>query len=123
MRETRGRGARRSLPGFFVAAAFCATLSCAGTAGGSSEDPENGAEGAVIPDTSIIAAQEELTPTVMALPGVVGTAVGLCDDALCIKVYLAREDEELRDRIPETFRGFTVDVEVSGEFEARNGRS
>jgi hypothetical protein len=73
-----------------------------------------------MPDTTIIAAQEELTPTVMALPGVVGTAVGLCDDEPCIKVYVAREDEGLRARIPETYRGFRVDVEVSGEFEARD---
>lgn len=76
-----------------------------------------------MPDTSIAAAQaaqEELTPTLMALPGVVGTAVALCDDVPCIKVYLAQEDEELLAQIPDTYRGFKVDIEISGEFEARN---
>jgi len=76
-----------------------------------------------MPDTSIAAAQaaqEELTPTLMALPGVVGTAVGLCDDVPCIKVYLAQDDEELLAQIPDIYRGFKVDVEVSGEFEARD---
>ena len=72
------------------------------------------------PDTTIIAAQEALTPTVMALPGVVGTAVGLCGEEPCIKVYLARDDERLRAEIPETYGGFQVDVEVTGEFEARD---
>ena len=74
-----------------------------------------------MPDSAIIAAQEELTKTVMALPGVTGTAVGLCDDTVCIKVYLTRPDETVMEQIPETFRGFKVDVEVSGEIRAREG--
>ena len=91
------------------------------SAGANAEAPvPEGDDGHVTPDTTIIAAQEELTPTVMALSGVVGTAVGLCDDEPCIKVYLARDDQELRARIPETYRGFAVDIEVSGEFEARD---
>lgn len=71
-------------------------------------------------DTSIIAAQEELTPELMALPGVVGTAVGLCDELPCIKVYLAHKDAELEARIPVSYKGFKVDTEVTGEFEARD---
>lgn len=95
------------------------------SAGRSDTGPEVQAstEGTVLRDTSITAAQaaqEELTPTVMALDGVVGTAVGLCGDVPCIKVYLARDDDGLRAEIPETFKGFRVDVEVSGEFEARD---
>ncbi len=72
-------------------------------------------------DSTIIAAQEALTPTVMALDGVTGTAVGLCGDEPCIKVYLARDDAAVREQIPDSYRGFKVDVEVSGEFEAREG--
>ena len=74
-----------------------------------------------MPDSAIIAAQEELTKTVMALPGVTGTAVGLCGDTVCIKVYLTRPDETVMEQIPETFGGFKVDVEVSGEIRAREG--
>ena len=73
-----------------------------------------------MPGSSVIAAQEELTPTLMKLPGVVGTGVGLCDDQPCIKVYLAGHDEELDAEIPDSFRGFKVDIEVTGEFEARD---
>ena len=74
-----------------------------------------------MPDSAIIAAQEDLTNTVMALPGVTGTAVGLCGDTVCIKVYLTRRDETVMEQIPETFLGFRVDIEVTGEIRAREG--
>ena len=76
---------------------------------------------AIMPNSAIIAAQEELTKTVMALPGVTGTAVGLCGDTVCIKVYLTRSDETVMEQIPETFLGFRVDIEVTGECRAREG--
>ncbi len=69
---------------------------------------------------AIIAAQEALTEEVIDLPGVVGTAVGLCDGEPCIKVYLASPSPQVVDRIPDTYRGHTVDVEVTGEFRARD---
>lgn len=133
MRDIRGWGADPLLPSLCLAALLGGLAACAGPGGGGTGAGDAGdrAESAgvraaepreeyVIPDTTIIAAQEALTPTVMALPGVVGTAVGLCDDLPCIKVYLARRDEELRARIPQTFEGFKVDIEVSGDFEARD---
>ena len=85
----------------------------------SAEGPIDSAGENAMPDSAIITAQEELTPTVMALSGVTGTAVGLCGDAVCIKVYLASSDTAVTAQIPATYRGFVVDVEVSGEFRAR----
>ena len=72
-------------------------------------------------ETSIIAAQEALTASVMGLPGVVGTAVGLCGDEPCIKVYVVGPEAVSLDSIPDTYQGFPVDVEVTGEFRARGG--
>ena len=69
--------------------------------------------------TSITEAQERLTDSVMELPGVVGTAIGLCGDTPCIKVYVAAPSEELSSQIPDRYQGFQVDVEVTGEFRAR----
>ena len=113
-----------------LAAAACGAAGTGGQTGSQTAgDPEAAGHGetateeTAMPDTSIAAAQvaqEALTPTVMALPGVVGTAVGLCDDVPCIKVYLARRDEELIAQIPDMYRGFKVDIEVSGEFEAQD---
>ncbi len=94
------------------------TVSCAGPGG--SADATQGAE---MSCSSIVAAQEALTESVMELPGVVGTAVGLCGDTPCIKVYVAAVSHELRERIPDTYRGFQVDVEVTGEFRARPART
>ena len=72
-----------------------------------------------VADTSIIAAQEALTDSVIGLPGVAGTAVGLCAAEPCIKVYLVSPSAELMAQIPESYRGFKVDVEVTGEIQAR----
>ncbi len=76
---------------------------------------------AIMPDSAIIAAQEELTRKVMALPSVTGTAIGLCGDTVCIKVFLTRRDETVMEQIPETFLGFRVDIEVTGEIRPRDG--
>ena len=46
-------------------------------------------------------------------------AVGLCGDEPCIKVYVVSPSEELLAQIPESYRGFQVDVEVTGEIRAR----
>ncbi len=71
------------------------------------------------PDTTIMAAQKDLTDSLISRPGVVGTAIGLCDGAPCIKAYLAWRDEELLMLILDTHRGYRVDVEVKGEFRSQ----
>ena len=108
-------------------------LSSAASCGGPGAGPVQGDESsaretastspteAIMPDSAIIAAQEELTRTVMALPAVAGTAVGLCGDTVCIKVFLTRRDETVMEQIPETFLGFRVDIKVTGEIRPREG--
>jgi hypothetical protein len=64
---------------------------------------------------SIEEAQEELTPQVMALPGVVGIATGECEGKPCIKVLVASKIKELLGRIPSTYKGYKVEVEEVGE--------
>ena len=103
-----------------VGSSWCGAAG-AGT-GKSSERPE-GQEEIGMADTSIMAAQKALTDSLITKSGVVGTAIGLCEAAPCIKVYIARRDEELLKQIPDTFMGFRVDVEVTGEFRARDTTS
>src|SRR5438132_13341421 len=50
----------------------------------------------------------------MALPGVVGTAIGLCDGVACIRVFLADSSAAARGRIPAQLDGYSVKVEVTG---------
>lgn len=100
--------------------------SCHGTGRGAPSDQQQALEAASdvaregsLADTSIVAAQEELTATVIGLPGVVGTGIGLCDGEPCIQVFLAQADRELESEIPRTYRGFAVDIVITGELRAR----
>ncbi len=61
---------------------------------------------------------QEHTDSLMALPGVVGTAQGLCADEPCIQVFVVEATEELLKRIPEEIEGYMVDVQQTGEFKA-----
>ena len=104
-----------------------AVLACSDDDGGPTV-PDGGPAPETIDDDAFLHARlmaapdlSGFTKTVMALPGVTGTAVGLCGDTVCIKVYLTRPDQTVMEQIPETFRGFKVDVEVSGEIRAREG--
>lgn len=57
--------------------------------------------------------------SLLSLPGVVGTAIGLCDSTPCIHVYLADSNEINRGRIPTDLEGYRVHVEVTGTFRPR----
>ncbi|OLC74077.1 MAG: hypothetical protein AUH78_12040 [Gemmatimonadetes bacterium 13_1_40CM_4_69_8] len=59
------------------------------------------------------------TDTLMALPGVVGTAVGRCDGVPCIRVFLADSSAAARGKIPAQLEGYAVKVEVTGPIRPR----
>lgn len=61
---------------------------------------------------------KEHTEQLMALPGVVGTAQGLCGNNPCIKIYVAQLTDELRKSIPPRLEGYEVDIEETGAFKA-----
>ncbi len=61
---------------------------------------------------------KEHTDSLMALPGVVGTAIGECAGKPCIKVYVEKKTPELLNQIPSTLEGYTVGVQETGEFRA-----
>ena len=52
--------------------------------------------------------------SLMSVPGVVGTAVGRCSGAPCIRVLVTRTSDELRRRIPRELEGYRVQVDVTG---------
>lgn len=57
--------------------------------------------------------------SLMALPGVVGTAIGLCAGERCIKVFLADSSQETKRRIPARLEGYRVLAEVTGTIRPR----
>jgi hypothetical protein len=58
------------------------------------------------------------TQSLMSLPGVVGTALGLCGDAPCIRVFVA-DAAAARQTIPGRLEGYPVRIDVTGPIRAR----
>lgn len=67
---------------------------------------------------TIEAVLREHTDRLMALPGVVGTAIGECAGNPCIKVLVVEETPELVNEIPPTLDGYLVVMEETGEIRA-----
>jgi hypothetical protein len=63
--------------------------------------------------------QEEYTDEWMAIPGVVGTAIGQHEGKPCILILTASDTEQVRQRIPPTVEGYPVVVQYTGEIRAR----
>jgi len=68
--------------------------------------------------------EEELkkhTGYLLSIPGVTGTAIGLCGGKPCIKVYVLKKTPELDEKIPGQIEGYTVVIEETGEFKPLSG--
>jgi hypothetical protein len=51
--------------------------------------------------------------SLMSLPGVIGTAIGLCDGVPCIRVLVSDSSAVSRRKIPNRLEGYTVHVDVT----------
>jgi len=60
----------------------------------------------------------EHTDSLMALPGVVGTALGQCAGSPCIRVFVAKKTPDLLKQIPSSIEGYMVSVQETGEIRA-----
>lgn len=76
-------------------------------------------EETAVPSKTIEQVLAAHTDSLMLLPGVVGTAIGLCDSVPCIRVFLADWSEAARRRIPDQLDGYRVQAEVTGPFRPR----
>ena len=97
-----------------AACVFLATVSAAVAHHGTADQEER----APMPEKTLEAVLEKHTPRLMSLPGVVGTAQGLCAGKPCIKVYVKRKTPDLLQQIPSVIEGYTVTVEETGEIRA-----
>jgi hypothetical protein len=104
--------------GHLIAPVFLAgaILACSASQGGAGPTGERGAIVAARTIEEVLAAH---TDSLMALPGVVGTAIALCDGVRCIKVFLADSTPAVTGRIPRRLEGYRVVVEVSGTIRPR----
>ena len=78
-----------------------------------------GGRGTIVAARSIDAVLAAHTDSLLAIPGVVGTAVGLCGSERCIKVLVANSKTAVMHRIPSSLEGYRVVVEVTGAITPR----
>jgi hypothetical protein len=69
-----------------------------------------------VPGKTVSEVLKEHTRELMSVPGVIGTAEGLCDNRPCIKVYVDKRSPEIDEKIPHSIEGYPVEVEVTGKF-------
>jgi hypothetical protein len=62
---------------------------------------------------------QQHTETLMAVPGVVGTAQSLCDGQPCIKVFVVQATPELTQKIRRILTGYPVVIQETGPIRAR----
>jgi len=69
-----------------------------------------------MPRRTIEEALKAHTNRLMSIPGVVGTAQGLCEGKPCIKVLVVKKTAKLLRRVPVAADGYPVAVEETGAF-------
>ena len=79
-------------------------------------------KGRRMPEKNIEAVLKEHTDRLLSLPGVVGTAIGQCEEKPCIKVLVVKRTPELLEKIPSELQGFPVVVEETGPIRSLNPR-
>ncbi len=72
----------------------------------------------LMPGKTIEMVLKEHTDSLMSIPGIVGTAQGLCAGNPCIKVYVVKKTPDLVKQIPATLEGYVVEIQVTGEIKA-----
>jgi hypothetical protein len=103
----------RMIASVLVAGALAA---CSGAQRGGVQQEGSGAPVAVRTIDQVLAAHSD---SLMALPGVVGTAIGLSDGERCIKVMVTDSSVAAKSRIPPRLEGYRVVVEVTGTIRPR----
>jgi hypothetical protein len=93
-----------------------ALAACSGSQSGAGQGRGSGTTVVANGIDEVLAAHRD---TLLALPGVVGTAIGLCDGERCIKVFLADADSPAAGSIPPHLDGYRVVVEVTGTVRPR----
>jgi len=103
----------RPIATVLVAAALAA---CSGAQRAGVQREGSSAPVAVRSIDEVLAAHSD---SLMALPGVVGTALGLNEGERCIKVLVADSTAAANSRIPARLEGYRVVIEVTGTIRPR----
>jgi len=64
---------------------------------------------------------EENKAHLMAIDGVIGVAIGLCQKQKCIMVQIIRDDQNVRNKIPQEIERFPVSILIMDRPQLFNG--
>jgi hypothetical protein len=93
------------------------TLSILQAGCGNASKNERGNE--LLPAQDIKQVMEAHVDELMAIPGVVGVAIGALDDGKpCIRVLVVEDNSEIRSKIPAELEGYPVVIDETGELRA-----
>jgi hypothetical protein len=113
-------GSIRSPYGWAVIISLAVLVPCAGC--GKSPGDERGAR--IVQGKDIQKVMDAHVKELMAIPGVVGVAIGALDDGKpCILVLVVKRTPETLALIPRMIEGYPVKVDESGEIRAMPGDS
>ena len=96
----------------FLTVLFCLPLNCADRKTQKIED--------TVQKKSIEEVLKAHTPTLMNIPGVIGTALGEHDGKPCIIIMVDVKTEDTAGKIPSNIEGYPVQIKETGEIRARN---
>jgi hypothetical protein len=120
MKESRRLNASRCR----AALALILIAALAILAAGCNKGSENEKGAPVMSTDDAIRVMDAHVKELMAIPGVVGVAVGALDDGKpCIQVLVAKETPELRALVPNKLEGYAIVIEVTGEIRPMPGDS
>ncbi len=74
----------------------------------------DGASGDLMAAAAVEEVLKQNAGGLMAVPGVVGVAVGACSGKPCIRVLVARKTPELMQKLPAMLEGYPVVVDETG---------
>jgi len=73
-----------------------------------------------MPGRTIESVFGELKGNLLAIPSVVGVAIGESNGKACIRVFVSQKDTTLLRQIPHSIEGYKVIVDETGEMRALN---
>ena len=75
-------------------------------------------ETSAVPPKTIEQVLKENTSKWLDIPGVEGTAVGMCNDEPCIRIFASAPPDEIQATIPKVIEGYPVVIDYSGPIRA-----
>ena len=71
-----------------------------------------------VPGKTIEQVLKDNTSKWLSIPGIEGSAIGLCNDQPCIKILTSVQPEEIQALIPAAVEGYPVVIEYTGSIRA-----